>query len=74
MPDFLHCMPDLVKSCSLAMAKGVRHAQQEPQLPAQALGHWRAWALQQVHAFQRASSAVKSRKLWWRNSITISAA
>ena len=61
MPDFFHSVPDLVKSCSLAMAQGVRHAQQEPQLPAQALGHWRAWALQQVHAFQRASSAAKGR-------------
>lgn len=30
-------------------------------LPAQALEHWRAWAMQQGHAFQRASSAVEGR-------------
>lgn len=61
MPDFFPCMSALVKSYSLAMAQGMRHAQQALQLPAQALGHWRAWALQQVHAFQRASSAVEGR-------------
>jgi hypothetical protein len=30
-------------------------------LPPQALEHWRAWAMQQVRAFQRASSAVEGR-------------
>ena len=30
-------------------------------LPAQALEEWRTWATQQVHAFQRASSAVEGR-------------
>ena len=30
-------------------------------LPPQALEHWHAWATQQVHAFQRASSAVEGR-------------
>jgi uncharacterized protein DUF6399/IclR-like helix-turn-helix domain-containing protein len=30
-------------------------------LPTQALEQWRAWAMQQVHAFQRASSAVEGR-------------
>ena len=30
-------------------------------LPAQALAQWRAWAMPQVHAFQRASSAVAGR-------------
>ena len=30
-------------------------------LPAQALEQWRTWAMQQVHAFQRASSAVEGR-------------
>jgi hypothetical protein len=30
-------------------------------LPAQALKEWRAWATEQVHAFQRASSAVEGR-------------
>ena len=29
MPDFFHCMHDLVKSYSLAIARGVRHAHQE---------------------------------------------
>jgi len=31
MPDFLHCMHDLVQSYSLAIARGVRHAHQELQ-------------------------------------------
>jgi uncharacterized protein DUF6399 len=31
------------------------------QLPAQALEDWHNWATQQVHAFQRASSAVEGR-------------
>jgi hypothetical protein len=31
------------------------------QLPQQALTDWHAWAMQQVHAFQRASSAVEGR-------------
>jgi hypothetical protein len=30
-------------------------------LPVQALAQWRAWAMQQVHAFQRAASAVEGR-------------
>jgi Family of unknown function (DUF6399)/IclR helix-turn-helix domain len=30
-------------------------------LPSQALEHWQAWATRQVHAFQRASSAVEGR-------------
>jgi hypothetical protein len=30
-------------------------------LPVQALGEWHMWATQQVHAFQRASSAVEGR-------------
>ena len=29
MPDFFHCMPDLVKSSALSLARHVRHARQE---------------------------------------------